>query len=130
MLVSGVDLAISEKGLWPQAQAAREWFAIHGPADAPPLPLTYAEREDLKRGGVTHLIAWYARSLADQDYDVKKHPSFFDYACGVMASQHAPWFIKKDQALHRRFPARSLPGLTPNLDWEPVKKKRRRRGTQ
>ena len=40
----------------------------------------------MKVGGVKHLIAWFARSLEASDYDVLRHPSFDDYARGVMAS--------------------------------------------
>jgi hypothetical protein len=100
------------------ALLAREWFAIHGPADAPPLPLSMGERESLKGGGLPHIVAWYARSLWCRNYDVEEHPSFFDYACGVMASEHAPDFIKKEQLL-KRFPPRVLPGLGPGLCWRP-----------
>jgi hypothetical protein len=39
-----------------------------------------------KAGDLGRLVALYARSLAEQDYDVERHPSFHDYACGVMAS--------------------------------------------
>jgi hypothetical protein len=41
------------------ALAAREWFYENGPAYAQPLPLSYNEREDLKSGGVPHILAWY-----------------------------------------------------------------------
>ena len=59
----------------------------NGPADLQPLPLDYSEREKLKAGGAPHILAWYARSLTGQKYDVLKHPSFHDYACGTMASE-------------------------------------------
>jgi hypothetical protein len=113
---------------------AREWFKINGPADAPPLPLSMSEREALKRGGVPHILAWYARSLWCRDYDVLEHPSFEHYACGVMASEYAPDFITKNEELRQRFPPRPLDGLGPGLCWRPpkehartmeVKKKRR-----
>jgi hypothetical protein len=42
---------------------AREWFAIHGPADAPPLPLSGGKREYLKTGGLSTIVALWARSL-------------------------------------------------------------------
>ena len=97
---------------------AREWFAINGPADAQPLPLSHDEREKMKVGGVEHLVAWYDRSLACRDYDTEKHPSFDDYAPGVMASEHAPDFIKNDEQLRRRYPPKKLIGLGPGLVWE------------
>jgi hypothetical protein len=100
------------------ALLAREWFADNGPPDMQPLPLSYGEREALKGGGAPHILAWYARSLESRKYDVLEHPLFDDYARGVMASEHAPYFIKKELLL-KRFPPRVLPGLGPGLSWEP-----------
>jgi hypothetical protein len=100
-----------------QARRAREWFSKNGPPDLQPLPLGYNERERLKHGGADHILAWFARSLDNRDYDVGEHPSFHDYACGVMASEFAPTFIKVDQELKKRFPARELGGLGPGLQW-------------
>src|SRR5436305_102072 len=77
--IKGVDRTSRQKRLARRALAAREWFAKHGPPDAPPLPLSYNDREDLKRGGIGHLVALYARSLAQQEYDFEKHPPFYDY---------------------------------------------------
>ena len=69
-IISAVDLVVHDRGVsLDQIVGAREWFAKHGPADAPPLPLSYAERERLKRGDLGHIVALYARSLAQQDYD-------------------------------------------------------------
>jgi len=97
---------------------AREWFADNGPPDIQPLPLCYGEREALKGGGGPHILAWYARSLESRKYDVLEHPLFDDYARGVMASEHAPDFIKKEHLL-KRFPPRPVDGLGPGLYWEP-----------
>jgi hypothetical protein len=107
----------------PQKQAAlraltsREWFAQHVPSDAPPLPLSYYDRECLKSGGLPHIVAWYARSLEARDYIVDGHPLFEEYARGVMASPLAPDFIKEDKHLQARFPPRPLPGLGSGLYW-------------
>src|SRR5215475_12624660 len=59
-----------------RAVEAREWFELNGPSDAPPLPLSYDEREALRDGGLGHLVKYYARSLESSDYDVLRHPSF------------------------------------------------------
>ena len=118
--VPGEDNIKPMKKLARAALLAREWFAIHGPADAPPLPLSMGERESLKGGGLPHIVAWYARSLWCRNYDVEEHPSFFDYACGVTASEYAPDFIKKEHLL-KRFPPRPLDGLGPGLCWQPPK---------
>jgi hypothetical protein len=105
------------------ALLAREWFAIHGPADAPPLPVSMGEREDLKCGGprLNKIIALYARSLDGRNYDVKEHPSFFDYACGLMASEFIGGYdyMQRDEQLRKRFPPRTLEGLGPGLTWQP-----------
>jgi hypothetical protein len=109
MIISAVDLNTQQKRLGRQALFARVWFELHGPIDARPLPLGYDEREALKRGGLPHIVAWYACSLACRDYAVEEHPSFDDYACGVMASDYAPYFITKDEHLRKRFPPRPHP---------------------
>jgi hypothetical protein len=122
MLISAVDLIPKRNPRGRRALAARKWFELHGPPDAPPLPLGYNEREALKRGGLPHIVAWYACSLACRDYSFKDHPSFDDYARGVMASDHISYpaaRIQKDAELQRRFPPRPLAGLGPALVWEP-----------
>jgi hypothetical protein len=85
-----------------------------------PLPLGYAEREALKDTSAAHIVALYARSLAEHKYDVLKHPSFHDYACGTMASEFQGMdCMKKNPDLLRRFPPRPLAGLGPGLYWDP-----------
>ena len=116
--VSGFDPIEEQREKAVRALLARGWFAHNGPPDAPPLPLSPNERECLKVGGLNHLVAWYDCSLACLDYAVEKHPSFDDYACGVMASEYAPDFIKKDEELRRRFPSQKLKGLGPGLIWQ------------
>jgi hypothetical protein len=100
-----------------RALVARQRFADEGPADAPLLPTTRGECESLKKGGLSHLVAWFAESLRRTEYDMDTHPSFDDYACGVMASPHAPDFIKQDQELRRRFPPKPLDHLRSGLVW-------------
>ena len=120
MLISGVDFFQSPRG--SRAKAARTWFAEHGPSDMQPLPLGYNEREALKDGSPKHILAWYARSLADLKYDFLKHPTFYDYACGVMASPKSTFpCIAENVELLKRFPPRSLDGLDSNLHWSPPK---------
>jgi hypothetical protein len=119
MIISGVDLHTQEKRLGRRALSARKWFAENGPPDAPRLPISYDEREALKHGGPDHILAWYGCSVACLDFDIEQHPSLYDYGCGVMASEHAPDFIKNDPELRRRFPPRPLTGLGPGLCWEP-----------
>ena len=118
-----VDDRASPRG--PRALAARIWFAKHGPPDLQPLPLGYDEREALKDGGARHILAWFARSLASLDYDFEMHPSFLNYARGVMTSPYTGVdCIKKNKELRKRFPPRLLPGLGPGLMWNPVRRER------
>jgi hypothetical protein len=113
-------IVIEPEGLEREAQFAREMFALNGPFDAPPLPLSYNEREDLKVGGLSTIVALYARSLENLRYDLEEHPSFVDYARGVMASElNVHPGMKEDEGLRRRFPPRSLRGLGPGLCWKP-----------
>jgi hypothetical protein len=63
MIISAVDLGHNNpRGR--RARMAREHFASNGPPDAQPLPLGYAERERMKIGGLSTIVALYARSLA------------------------------------------------------------------
>ncbi len=117
--VHGEDPVEPQKTLARRALLAREWFAEYGPTDAQPLPLSHGEREDLKRGGILHILAWYARSLEARNYDIRHHPSFEDYARGVMASEYAPDFIKNDESLKKRIRPHQLAWLNNALVWDP-----------
>jgi hypothetical protein len=99
----------------------REWFAVFGPADAPPFPLSHEIDRYRDARGLKGVIGFYARSLAGQGYDVRKHPSFDDFARGLMALavEHGLWNLEKDDALIKRFPPLPLPGMTPSAYWEP-----------
>jgi hypothetical protein len=125
--VSGIDPIEPQKRAAFLALRARDWFARTAPQDAPPLPLSYWERENLKRGGLPHIVAWFARSLATRDYAYDEHPSFNDYACGVMASPHTYEPIREDEELRRRFPPRPLDVLDNGLYWDPPKSPGRRK---
>jgi hypothetical protein len=88
--VTGSKFLGGEDPIGPQklqacrALMAREWFARTAPPDVPPLPLSYEQRENLKRGGLPHIVAWMARSLAYRDFVFEGHPWFDDYARGVL----------------------------------------------
>jgi glutathione S-transferase len=120
--VKGRDPIEEQKRDACRALRARAWFAQNGPQDVQPLPLSYGEREDLKRGGSTleRIVAWFARSLEARNYACDEHPSFPDFARGVLASPEAPWFITEDQELPKRYPPRALPGLGSGFYWDPV----------
>jgi hypothetical protein len=99
---------------------AREQFDSERPSDAPRLPLSYSERERVKCGGISTIVALYARSLENRNYDLEEPPSFYDYACGVLASEHNGYAsLQNNEELRKRFPPRRLAGLGPGLYWEP-----------
>ena len=117
-LVGADPITVQKKKAY-RALLAREWFAVYGPPDAPPLPLSGSEQEDLRyHDPFGHLIAEYARSLEANDWDFQQHPSFDDFACGVLASKHSPDFTRNNAALCERFPPCPLPGIGPGQLWQ------------
>jgi hypothetical protein len=125
MFVYGDDPIAPQKDRAYRALLAREDFWLNGPADSPPFPVSYSERESLKIGGLPHIVAWFARSLEGRNYDLREHPTFETYARGVMASDATLDDIKNNQELRRRFPPRRLLGLGPGLCWKPPCERRR-----
>jgi hypothetical protein len=125
--VWGLDPIAEQKKEAVVALLARECFAVNGPSDAPLLPLNVDDRDRFRgSGGLTALVGFYARSLsrqgcARQRYDVCKHPSFDDFACGLMALAMAEglWGLERDATLIRRFPPRQLAGMTRAAYWDP-----------
>jgi hypothetical protein len=112
-----------------RALRAGKWFSVISPHDAPPLPLSHDDVEDYRNaGGLTAVVGFYARSLSREgygrrSYDVDNHPSFHDFACGLMAMalKSGLWGLEEDAALKRRFPPRPLAGMTPGAYWAPQK---------
>jgi hypothetical protein len=121
--VWGLDPIAPQKTIAVAALRAREWFAAEGgPLGAPPLPLSNDEIEDYQHAqGLKRVIGFYADSLDDQDFDYRKHPSFEDFARGLMAINTGLWRIEKDPQLRMRFPPRPLAGMTPSAYWAPPK---------
>jgi hypothetical protein len=118
--VWGIDPIATQKKEAIAALRAQEWFAVNGPRDAPPLPLSHDDVEDYRNArGLKGVVGFYARSLSRQDYDVRKHPSFDDFARGLMAINTGLWHIEKDAQLRMRFPPRPLEGMTPSAFWAP-----------
>ena len=110
-----------------RALRAGKWFSVNSPHDAPPLPLSHDDVEDYRNaGGLTAVVGFYARSLSREgygrrSYDVDNHPSFHDFARGLMATDTGLWGIEKDAELSLRFPPRPLVGMTPGAYWAPQK---------
>ena len=125
--VKGLDPIATQKKEAIVALLAREWFAVNGPRDAPPLPLSHADVEDYRNArGLKGVVGFYARSLSRQgygrqSYDVCKHPSFDDFARGLMAlaKERGLWNLEKDETLIRRFPPRPLVGMMRSAFWAP-----------
>jgi len=123
--VTGDQFVVGLDPLAPQKRRARlalracEYFAEFGPPHLQPLPLSYDDREALKRlwNPELSIFSWYARSLSALDFAIQDHPSFHDFARGVMASEYAPGFVKNSKRLQELYPARHLAGLGKGLYW-------------
>jgi hypothetical protein len=128
LYIKGIDPIEQQKEEARRPLLAREWFRIHGPADAQPLPAFYTDRtaHDL----LTYVVRLYGRSLAGRDYDVSEHPPFADYVRGVLWESELPdggfwdisgYPIEEVRALKKRYPPRMLKGMGPGACWEPPK---------
>jgi hypothetical protein len=84
--VFGVDPLGPQKKAAHRALLAREYFALYGPDDAPQLPIDVRDPDYVKWGAgpLDWLTAQYARSLVDNKYDVREHPSFAKYVSGLL----------------------------------------------
>jgi len=120
--VKGLDPIAEQKVDAVVALLAQEWFEVNGPPDAPLLPLNVHDRDRFRgSGGLTALVGFYARSLYRQRYDVCRHPPFDEFARGLMAlaKERGLWQLEEDETLIRRFPPRSLVGMTRSAFWAP-----------
>jgi hypothetical protein len=118
--VWGIDPIAAQKKAAVTALRAHEWFAVYGPPDAPPLPLAHEDVEEYRgAGGLKGIVGFYARSLSIRNYDTRMHPSFDDFACGLMAMavDRGLRDLEKDEFLKRRFPPRPLSGMTSGAYW-------------
>jgi len=122
----GEDPIEPQKRVARRALLAREWFALNGPADAQPLPLAERDIAERKyaRGGklpsLNYIVALFAYSLRDNDWDINSHPNFDDYARGLLLSEELPTNIFDFEELHTRYKPRLLPGLDLYWgSWEP-----------
>ena len=124
--VWGIDPISKQKKEAARLLLVREWFAVHGPHDAPPLPLSQCECDDYRNStGLRQVVGFYGRSLDANDYDFHRHPSFADFARGLMASHSGIWEVEKDEQMKKRFPPRPLHGMGPGLFWEAPRKHKR-----
>jgi hypothetical protein len=100
-----------------RALIAAEAFRQDAPPWAPELPVSSADWEKMigGRSNKIALIGYYGRSWACANWG--RHPSFRDFACGLMACEHTPARIRTDPALLKEFPPRELAGLDRSLCW-------------
>jgi hypothetical protein len=124
--VTGGSFIWGDDPLEPQKEAAnaallaREWFHLNTPVGTPPLPLSGEEIERYRRsGGLRAMVGSFARSLARVDHNIDLHPSFYDFARGLMTMNSGSWGIENNPYLKRRFPPRPLAGMTPCGHWAP-----------
>jgi hypothetical protein len=90
-----------------------------GPAWAQPLPTALEDCfASMGLGGRKELLGRFGSSQWFSTYD-PTHPPFFDYCCGVMASEYALAALRNDPELLRQFPPKPLPGLSVGLLWHP-----------
>jgi len=106
------DAAAAVGELGRRGSVAKEWFRIHGPAWAQPLPTTYAACQKLEGvGGWMGLLGIYARALFGSAYDYTQHAMPHDFFCGVMALRDTPDSIRRDRDLQKKFPPKRIPGM-------------------
>ena len=123
--VGGLDPIEPQKRMARDALLAQEMFAVLGPKDMQPLPISDEEIEDLKyawdskQPALSFILACFGSSVRANDFDLTSHPDFEDFARGIMASEYAPDFVKNDEVLLKLYPPCPLPGLGPGLVWEP-----------
>ena len=120
------DPIAPQKRMACRALLARVWFALCGPQDAQPLPISDVEIEDRKyawgnQSSLSYIVSCFGYSLRAHNWDFSNHPSFEDFVRGVLAAGYAPDFVKEDEALRKRYPPCPLCGLNPGNCWEPPK---------
>lgn len=99
---------------------AREWFAFYGPRCAPPLPVTPEEWEEMRHDfGLKIIIGFYARSLSFRDWRVHDHPSFDDFARGLMVFIDLRARAGQQPLVAKMYSPRPLVGMTPGAYWAP-----------
>jgi hypothetical protein len=97
-----------------------QWYA----PDALQLPIDEADMREMKmQTGLPYLVACYAQSLHARGWEQNGHANFAVYCRCVMASPHAPNYIKSDPVLQNRFAPYREDLLGPGLLWPRVRRK-------
>jgi hypothetical protein len=145
--IGGLDPIEPQKESARRALRARLLFAVSGPAEAQPLPISDIEIEGRRYAGhglitgdhsndlLSHIAAGFACTLQSLNWDFDSCPNFERFARGVMAMEHHDEFgmskffhrfFQPDEILRlkKRHPPRHLNGLSPNYAfcWHPQKR--------
>ena len=117
--VYGFDSIKRQKDAAYKRLLVREYFALHGPPDAPLIPTDERDRGRAKYAGglLGFITAQFIWSLENQ-HDLTVHPSFADFASGLLW-QHEnigrctelPFTPQQLPEMKRRYPPRKLEGL-------------------
>lgn len=136
--VAGLDPVKPQKEKARRALLAREHFSLYGPADAQPLPLSSDEIDEMACRGhlITRVVRQFARSLLNRGYDIEEHPSFSDYASGLLwemdrGNEFIPDYPPNEDAeVRKRYPPRRLEGIGCGARWLPPKLHAERQRTE
>jgi len=124
--VYGFDSIKRQKDAAYKRLLVREYFALHGPPDAPLMPTDDYERNRAKHlnGLLGFITAQYIWSLENQ-HDLTVHPSFADFAFGMLwqhenigGCTELPFTPQQLPEMKRRYPPRKLEGLE-YFSWRP-----------
>jgi hypothetical protein len=97
---------------------ALSWFSRHAPLWAQPLRLTPGDRFHDAVTWPEFVACAFSFSLWSQCYDYRRHPSFYDYGCGLT---YAMPELRNDLGICLLLPPRELPGLDAQFCWRPLR---------
>jgi hypothetical protein len=129
--VYGFDSIKRQKDAAYKRLLVREYFALHGPPDAPRMPTDDYERNRAKyaAGLLGFITAQYIWSLENQ-HDLTVHPSFADFASGLLwqhenigGCTELPFTPQQLPEMKRRYPPRKLEGLE-HFCWRPPRRQK------
>jgi hypothetical protein len=95
-----------------RALVAREKFHLEKPPGAPDLPLRWEDIAAMENADDNrlNLLGLFGNSQRHAYWE-PSHPSYTDFASGVLADSAAPDYLRNDVSLQKAFPPRPLPGL-------------------
>src|SRR5262249_55958363 len=130
--VYGFDSIKRQKAAACKRLLVREFFALNGPPDAPPMPTDERDRGQAKYAGglLGFITAQFIWSLENQ-HDLTVSPSFADFASGLLWQQEnmggcTELLFTRQQLpeMKRRYPPRKLEGLE-YFCWRPTRRRNR-----